>query len=133
MFEWQQRMQGKRAVITGGILKAKAHELWQRLPQYTPEMEEPKWSNGWLQSFKKKFNIKEYVQHGEGAAADINSDANIAQIKELRDLCSRYPEKISLMWMRQGFFGRWRQQGLLQPSLPVKEKKQRPTYSCLHY
>ncbi|KAI1005963.1 hypothetical protein K3495_g2254 [Podosphaera aphanis] len=56
-------------------------------------MEEPKWSNGWLESFKKKFNVKEYVQHGEGAAADINSDANIAQITELRDLCSRYPEK----------------------------------------
>ncbi|KAI0996001.1 hypothetical protein K3495_g12179 [Podosphaera aphanis] len=68
-------------------------------------MEEPKWSNGWLESFKKKINIKEYVQHGEGAAADINSDANIAQITELRDLCSRYPEKdifnmdeIGLFW-----------------------------------
>ncbi|KAI0990930.1 hypothetical protein K3495_g17257, partial [Podosphaera aphanis] len=85
-------MQGKRAVITGDILKAKARELCQRLPQYTPEMEEPKWSNGWLESFKKKFNIKQYVQYGEGAAADINSDANIAQITKLRDLCSRYPE-----------------------------------------
>ncbi|KAI1003148.1 hypothetical protein K3495_g5062 [Podosphaera aphanis] len=86
-------MQGKRAVITGNILKAKARELWQQLPQYTPEMEELKWSNGWLESFKKKFNIKQYVQHGEGAAADINSDTNIAEITEFRDLCSRYPEK----------------------------------------
>ncbi|KAI1003260.1 hypothetical protein K3495_g4946 [Podosphaera aphanis] len=42
LFELQQRMQGKRAVITGDILKAKARELWQRLPQYTSEMEEPK-------------------------------------------------------------------------------------------
>ncbi|KAI1006206.1 hypothetical protein K3495_g2015 [Podosphaera aphanis] len=42
LFEWQQRMQWKRAVITGDILKAKARELWQRLPQYTPEVEEPK-------------------------------------------------------------------------------------------
>ncbi|KAI0994463.1 hypothetical protein K3495_g13719 [Podosphaera aphanis] len=68
LFEWKQRMQGKRAVITENILKAKARELWQRLPQYTPEMEELKWSNGWLESFKKKFIIKQYVQHGEGAA-----------------------------------------------------------------
>ncbi|KAI0998674.1 hypothetical protein K3495_g9522 [Podosphaera aphanis] len=42
LFKWQQRMQGKMAVITGDILKAKAHELWQRLPQYMPEMEESK-------------------------------------------------------------------------------------------
>ncbi|KAI1002895.1 hypothetical protein K3495_g5308 [Podosphaera aphanis] len=97
-------MQGKRAVITGDILKAKARELWQRLPQYKPEMEEPKWSNGWLESFKKKFNIKQYVQHGEGAAADINSDANIAQITELRDLCSRYPEKDTFNMNETGLF-----------------------------
>ncbi|KAI1000161.1 hypothetical protein K3495_g8037 [Podosphaera aphanis] len=76
-------MQGRRAVITGDILKAKARELWQRLPQYTPEMEELNWSNGWLESFKKKFNIKQFVKHGEGAAADINSDTNIAEITEL--------------------------------------------------
>ncbi|KAI0997959.1 hypothetical protein K3495_g10231 [Podosphaera aphanis] len=97
-------MQGKKAVITGDILKAKARELWQRLPQYTLEMEEPKWSNGWLESYKKKFNIKEYVQHGEGAAADINSDTNIARITELRDLCSRYPEKYIFNMDETGLF-----------------------------
>ncbi|KAI1004742.1 hypothetical protein K3495_g3471 [Podosphaera aphanis] len=47
-------------------------------------MEEPKWSNGRLESLKKIYNVKQYVQHGEGAAADINSDANVAKIMELR-------------------------------------------------
>jgi hypothetical protein len=45
LFEWQQRMEQKRAIITGDILKTKAKELWAALPQYD-NIEEPKWSNG---------------------------------------------------------------------------------------
>ena len=93
LFEWQQRMQNKKAIITGDILKTKAHELWERLPQYTLDMDEPKWSNGWLEGFKKRFNIKEYIQHGEAATADIYSPANITQIEELRQLCATYADE----------------------------------------
>jgi ParB-like chromosome segregation protein Spo0J len=32
LFEWQQRMQKKKAVITGDILKAQAAKLWASLP-----------------------------------------------------------------------------------------------------
>ena len=60
LFEWHQRMEQKRAVITGDILKEKARQLWDALPQYD-EIEMPKWSNGWLEGFKKRYNIKEYV------------------------------------------------------------------------
>jgi hypothetical protein len=45
LFEWQQRMQKNKAIITGDILKEKASKLWQSLPQYE-DKEEPKWSNG---------------------------------------------------------------------------------------
>jgi hypothetical protein len=41
IFEWQQRMQKKNATITGDILKAKATEIWNRLPQYN-EIQAPK-------------------------------------------------------------------------------------------
>ena len=34
LFEWQQRMQNKKAVITGEILKGQAVKLWDNLPQY---------------------------------------------------------------------------------------------------
>ena len=34
LFEWQQHMQKRKATITGDILKAKAAEIWSRLPQY---------------------------------------------------------------------------------------------------
>ena len=34
LFEWQQRMQKKRAVITGELLKQQAAKLWNALLQY---------------------------------------------------------------------------------------------------
>jgi hypothetical protein len=89
LFEWQQRMEQKKAIITGEILKTKARELWAALPQFD-DIEEPKWSNGWLEGFKKRFKIKEYVQHGEAGSAAIDNPDNIAQMEELRRLCTQY-------------------------------------------
>jgi hypothetical protein len=34
LFEWQQCMQKKKAVIIGEILKQQAAKLWNTLPQY---------------------------------------------------------------------------------------------------
>jgi hypothetical protein len=65
-------MQKKKATITRDILKAKAAELWERLPQFDG-IDQPGWSNGWLKGFKKRFKIKEYIFHGKGGSADINS------------------------------------------------------------
>jgi hypothetical protein len=60
LFEWQQRMQGKKAILSGDILKAQASKFWNSLPQFA-DIPEPKWSNGWLDRFKGRFKIKEYV------------------------------------------------------------------------
>ena len=76
LFEWQQKMQKKKAIITGDILKEKAHEIWQLLPQYS-DVEEPTWSNGWLEGFKKRHNIKKYSHHGEAGSAGIKELDNI--------------------------------------------------------
>ena len=89
LFEWQQRMEQKKAIITGEVLKTKARELWDALPQYN-NIEEPKWSNGWLDGFKKRFKIKEYMQYGEAGSAAIDNPDNIAQMEELRYLCTQY-------------------------------------------
>jgi hypothetical protein len=44
LFEWQQHMEQKKAIITGDILKEKAKQLWNALPQYN-SIKEPRWSN----------------------------------------------------------------------------------------
>ena len=82
-------MEKKKAVLTGDILKAKAHEIWSLLPQYSQE-QEPKWSNGWLDRFKKRHNIKEYKLHGEGGSADIHNEDAVKQMDNLRAECSGY-------------------------------------------
>jgi hypothetical protein len=53
-------MQKKKGTITGDTVKGKATEFWNRLPQFDG-LDEPKWSNGWLDGFKKRFKIKEYA------------------------------------------------------------------------
>jgi hypothetical protein len=89
LFEWQQRMEQKKAIITGEILKTKARQLWEALPQYN-DIEMPKWSNGWLEGFKKRYRIKEYVQHGEAGSAATDDLDNIAQMEAVRQLCKEY-------------------------------------------
>lgn len=92
LFEWQQRMQKKKAVITGDLLKAQASIFWNRLPQFE-DIPEPKWSNGWLEGFKKRFKIKEYIRHGEGGSAEIDNPNAIQQMADLRNLCKQYPDQ----------------------------------------
>jgi hypothetical protein len=89
LFEWQQRMQKKKAVINGDTIKAQASKLWNLLPQFE-DLPEPKWSNGWLDGFKKRYKIKEFVQHGEGSSAEVLTLQAIQQMTELRLLCSQY-------------------------------------------
>ena len=65
-------MQKKKAVITGDILRTQVHEIWKCLLQYNEE-EEPKWSNGWLDRFKKRYNIREYKRHREVASTEVDT------------------------------------------------------------
>jgi hypothetical protein len=76
LFKWQQKIQKMKGTIIGDILKAKALEIWSLLPQYK-DLPEPKWLNGWLEGWKKRHNVKQYVNHGEAGIADINNPDNI--------------------------------------------------------
>jgi Tc5 transposase DNA-binding domain len=44
LFKWQQHIEQQKAIITGDILKEKARQFWEALPQYD-NIEMPKWSN----------------------------------------------------------------------------------------
>ena len=66
-------------------MKEQASNLWRRLLQYTGKAE-PKWSNGWLGGFKARFNIKEYITHGEGGSAAIKNLDTIKQMEDVRSL-----------------------------------------------
>jgi DDE superfamily endonuclease/Tc5 transposase DNA-binding domain/Fission yeast centromere protein N-terminal domain len=103
LFEWQQRMQKKKAVITGEILKAQAAKLWASLPQYEGK-EAPKFSNGWLEGFQWRFNLREYVQHGEASSAAINTPDSQEQMQVVRDLSKEYGPKDTYNMDETGLF-----------------------------
>lgn len=106
LFEWQQRMQKSKAIITGEILKDKASKLWKSLPQYA-DVEEPKWSNGWIQNFKRRYKIKEYVMHGEAGSAAIDDPDSQQQMENLRALVATYECRNVLNMDETGCF--WKQ------------------------
>jgi hypothetical protein len=103
LFEWQQKIQKMKGTITGDILKAKASEIWSLLPQYK-DLPEPKWSNGWLEGWKKRHNVKQYVNHGEAGTADIDNPDNIQTMEENRKLTSEYPPNDVLNMDESGLF-----------------------------
>ena len=48
-----------------------------------------------LMAFKKRFKIREYVQHGEAASAEIDNPDAIAQMEKVRPLAIKYdPDNI---------------------------------------
>ncbi len=85
-------MQKKRATITREILKGKAHEFWQKLPQYQG-LQELAWSNRWLQGFKGRHNIKEYVYHGEASSVEVDRSDRIDEMTRVRAKYNLYPPK----------------------------------------
>jgi hypothetical protein len=64
LFTWQQAMQLPGASLSGLHLKGKALDFWSQLSIYK-DLAVPVFSNGWLERFKHRRNIRSYVQHGE--------------------------------------------------------------------
>jgi len=103
LFEWQQRLQKTDSVITGEVLKEQAAKFWNSLPQYSDKAQ-PKFSNGWLGGFKKRFKIREFVQHGEAGSADINNPDAIQQMEKVRTLVAEYGPDNTLNMDETGLF-----------------------------
>ena len=128
LFEFHQFLQNKKATITGDILKEKATQLWNALPQYQG-IEMPKFSNGWLGGFKHRYKIREYVQHGEAGGAAVETPNAITQMNGVRELCSQYERRNILNMDETGL--NWKQSPnrtlATQPQSGSKQNKDRIT------
>jgi hypothetical protein len=90
LLEWQIRYDKhpNSGPTTGDLLRFKAAEFWQKLPEYNGKPI-PIWSNGWLTRFKKRSGLKELRRHGEAGSAQI--DDNTEKImQEIRDEGKNY-------------------------------------------
>jgi len=59
----------EKIIITEDLLKTTANRFFQQIPAYH-EQELSKWSNCWLDNFKKRYWIKKYLLHGESDEMD---------------------------------------------------------------
>ena len=68
LLDWFHTMEGK-VPLSGLVVKEQAAWFWQRMPQFR-DLETPAFSDGWLQGFKERHGIKEFIRHGEAASVD---------------------------------------------------------------
>ncbi len=83
-------MERKTLAITGDILRATAAKLWSQLPQFK-DIAMPRWSAGWLSSFKRWYGIKQHTKHEE--AASVNSEVVKSQLEAIHERLRLYANK----------------------------------------
>jgi len=104
LYKWHIHMETLKLPVTSAIICKAAYSLWYRMPDFQ-HLPEPKWSNGWLQGFKKQHRIKQYKQSGEAASADITGSEE--EIVRIRGVISNYKSrnvyntnKTGLFWLQ---------------------------------
>lgn len=73
LFQWQQQLQQQHGKVHGDMLKQMAAQLWEQSPRYAGQ-QQPHWSNGWLERFKKRYRLKER-ENGTRAGTEDGSAA----------------------------------------------------------
>jgi hypothetical protein len=102
--EWQLRYDRHpdSGSITGDLLVLKAKEFWEKLPFYSGK-ETPKFSNGWLEGFKKRYGIKERRRHGEGASAQVDDESENT-MEEIREQVEEYGPENTYNMDESGYY-----------------------------
>ena len=77
----------KGITVTGFYIQGAASKLWHKMAQYQGQ-NEPSWSKGWLEGFKKRHRIRQYVRSGE--SADVDEEAAAPRLSELRTIVAMY-------------------------------------------
>ena len=70
LFDWVVTMEDQRLTVTGDLIRSAASQIWARMPEYK-DIEEPKWSEGWLNRFKHRHNIRKRRKYGESGSVDV--------------------------------------------------------------
>ena len=78
LFLWQQEVEERGGTANGELLRFKA----QQLPQYTL-LPCPEFSNGWLQKFRKRHNIRHNTRHMESGSAPKTTEGEMDGEKTL--------------------------------------------------
>lgn len=90
LLEWYQQLATRRVTVDGAVLKAAALALFNAMPEYSDRVEEPpRFSNGWLDGFKKRHHARlprVSPKKRVAGAAVVYSQQPVAQDPALREL-----------------------------------------------
>jgi hypothetical protein len=86
--DWALRFDQAHGTVSGDLLRVKATEVWQKLPEYQG-LECPSWSEGWRSGFKYRFNFHRRRKVGKASSVEITDDI-MAQMDQIRVLKAQY-------------------------------------------
>lgn len=69
VFDWHQQMLKKKVTVSKETLRDIANKIFYELPQYR-NVEPPRFSGGWLDSYKARYQVKRYYRKGKSGALD---------------------------------------------------------------
>lgn len=87
-FTWFTTMQENNVALSDDLVVAAAKRFYALLPRGANE-KELQFSHGWVQNFKKRYNIKGYTRHGEDASTDVSEEV-LKKMEDIKTLVSQY-------------------------------------------
>src|SRR5271170_6320816 len=88
LHHWQLVVNRSNNTISGELLQEMAARFWQKMEQYH-ELPLPKFSAGWLDNFKNRWNINRRKRHGE--AGKVDKVQLELDLQEIRTVAKDYP------------------------------------------
>ena len=90
LFDWVVTMEYEKLTVTGDLIRSAASQIWARMLEFK-DREEPRWSEGWLQGFKHRYNIRKRVKYGESGSVDVAGAQQ--RMKEVQVVVNDYDAK----------------------------------------
>ncbi|KAG6621352.1 uncharacterized protein IUM83_11100 [Phytophthora cinnamomi] len=112
-----------KTAMADDVLLLKAHELAERLGIDSTQL---RFSNGWLQSFKKRNGIRSHVLHGEGGA--VEDDAVRDARLELQELAAEFAPDDVLNFDETALFYRLAPNRTISNDYPQGQEKGKATF-----
>jgi len=106
LFLWQQEVEENGGTTSGELLRIKAQQLWQQIPQYSL-LPCPEFSNGWLQRFKSRHNIHPFTRHRQSRSVSRTAEGELAETRPLAGECNKEDagniDEIASYWIMPRF------------------------------
>ena len=112
------------------MIQEAASKFWKLIPALACNPE-PKFSSGWLDGFKKRYNIKKHKQHGEAASAD-HADSE-EKMTNLRTLVDEYGMENSYNMDETGLYWKMTPDTTLATESQTGRKKEKARITVMNY